>query len=237
MPKKDPNKKERSNVKEGEKNNSNEKDPQNKKAGAADNENEQENEKKDLLEMNLAEGEIVHYFSWKRASFALLGSIILAVIVLVAVSQGISWWGDEKSKQNEFFSQKSDKLEVQTQNIKKESEHLFVFKKKLDLVNSELLANHIYWSNFFDYLENNTLEQVSYNGFSGDISGVYTLPVIADDYNVINTQVQQMKEKEVTKNAEVKAASKGKVEEGGDEKSANVDFSLNLEVSRQLFIK
>jgi hypothetical protein len=198
-----------------------------------------ENKKGNALEMNLAEGEIVHYFNWKKAFFALVSSGFLAILILTAVYFGLFWWGEESAKQNEFFSEKSKELDEQIEETKKEAKDLFIFKKKLELVKNELLPRHIYWTNFFDYLEENTLSQVNYEQFSGTTDGSYSLPVITDDYNIINSQVELMRKDEVTQAAEVREASKSDSDNqgAGGANDSEVVFNLELQVSEELFTK
>lgn len=181
----------------------------------------------DLLDMNLAEGEIVHYFNWKRASFILISSIILVVFLLWGIVKGISFWGAKRVEQNEIFSQKIQQIEDQIDKVKSEARSLFIFKKKVQLAN-KLVDKHIYWTNFFNYLEENTLEEVYYTEFKGDINGKYSLPTKVNDYNVINSQVKQMRKQKETENAEVRKAT---------QKEKEVELNIDLKINQKLFTK
>ncbi len=195
-------------------------------------------DKKSVLEMNLAEGEIIHYFSWKKAFSSFVFSAILAFTILFFVYLGLSWWGEQRAEQNKFFSEKSEQLESQIENTREETEFLLIFKKKMEIINNELLPEHIYWTNFFDYLEENTLDQVGYSHFSGAIDGSYSLPVTTKDYNIINSQVELMRENSLTEEARVRSAAKNKEsEEESKEKDSEVTFDLELKVSEEIFTK
>lgn len=191
----------------------------------------------DVLDMNLAEGEIIHYFSWKRASFILLTLIILVILLLLGVSKGISMWGEKRVEQNKTFSQNIQEIEDQIEEAKNEAESLFIFKKKLELAN-KLLDRHIYWTNFFNYLEESTLEDVYYTDFQGSINGEYSLPVKANDYSVIDSQVKQMRKKENTESVEVRKATQKIGRENKEEVAGKrVDLNMKLKIDEQLFIK
>lgn len=191
----------------------------------------------DVLDMNLAEGEIIRYFSWKRAGFILISSVVLIIILILGIVKGLSMWGEKRIEQNETFSQKIEQIENQIEKNKSEAEALFIFKKKLELAN-KLMNKHVYWTNFFDYLEGNTLEKVFYTGFQGNINGEYSIPTKTDDYSVINSQVKQMREKEETKSVEVRRATQSGEKENTEEIAGNrVGLKINLKVNKELFTK
>jgi hypothetical protein len=205
---------------------------------------ENSSNKRSALDMNLAEGEIIHYFDWKKAFFALVGYSVLSIMIVASIYFGLSWWGEKKVGQNEFFSKKSEELSAEIEKTKKEIKPVFVFKEKLSFIDKGLLPQHVYWTDLFRYLENNTLEPVGYTQFSGNTNGSYSLPAIADDYNAINTQVKSMRENKFTRMAKVETAAKGGSggEEGGEggegsKERGSVMFNLDLEVSNEIFFR
>lgn len=196
---------------------------------------DKQQKKNNVLDMNLAEGEIIYYFSWKRAAFILVSAIVMVVLVLVAASWSISWWGEERVEQNEIFTKKTQQIEGQMEEAKSEAEDLFIFKKKLELAN-KLMDEHIYWTSFFNYLEKNTLKDVYYTDFKGGVNGVYSMPVKTNDYSVINSQVKRLRKDENTKRVKVREASQGGQESETEEVvGERIELNMDLEVDKQIF--
>ena len=199
---------------------------------------QKQNKKADMLEMNLAEDEIVHYFSWKRGIFLLAASVLLAAMVLGGVYYGLNWWGEKRVEKNEYFIQQTKNMDKKIKNAKEKAVPVFIFKKKLELAQT-LLKNHVYWTHFFEYLEDNTLDEVHYSKLTGDLKGEYRLPVIAADYNLIDSQVKRMRKAEPTKMAEVtkaeKAANLEKLKQATS--SSEVKLKMDLEVDEKMFLR
>jgi hypothetical protein len=98
-----------------------------------------------------------------------------------------------------------------------------------------LLNNHLYWSNFFSWLEKNTLSSVKYGGFSGDLSGLYTLGASAQSFADVSWQVKNFLNDPLTRQVEVMSASATKGKNKGQ--SGIVNFDLVLQVKPEIFRK
>ncbi|MDA3840739.1 MAG: hypothetical protein PF572_06685 [Patescibacteria group bacterium] len=108
------------------------------------------------------------------------------------------------------------------------------FQEKIFALES-LLDKHVYWSNLFSYLEKNTLEEVSFSGFSGDTSGSYGFTSKAkDSYFIATEQIKIYEEDENTKKVVFSSITLNEDEKTGE---TNVDFNLNLEVDPEIFYK
>jgi hypothetical protein len=107
-------------------------------------------------------------------------------------------------------------------------------------IGGELLSKHIYWTNFFKFLEENTLTGVYYSeNFSGDISGVYSLKATADSYRAISDQVKVLKKNEFVEDARVVSgviAEKSK-DAAGLQGSIPISFQLELALDPAIFNK
>lgn len=53
----------------------------------------------------------------------------------------------------------------------------------------DLLNQHIYWSNWFSFLEKYTLPDVYYTEFTGNSSGTMNLTAVTDDYETVTQQI------------------------------------------------
>ena len=89
------------------------------------------------------------------------------------------------------------------------------------------LNKHIYWTNFFTLLEQYTLANVHYNGFSAGSGGSLILNAVGDDFNAVAKQLKILEQSEnfVT---EVSISSAALSEEG-------VEFSIVLNLDPHLF--
>jgi len=119
-----------------------------------------------------------------------------------------------------------------------------------------LLNEHIYWTNFFNFLEDNTLDDIYYEDFNGGLSGLYTLNTAALNFDsFINQMDIWQKEEEYTKSisidgyqTEVEMSSEqeeeeeieGEVIEESRETQASqstINFTMGLEISPNIFYK
>lgn len=190
-------------------------------------------EERDVLEMNLAEGQIINYFDWKRGGGILASVIILILIILGGVYWGISMWGDYRAEKNEFFSEKSEKMEEQIEHLQENTQDAFIYKQKLQIAEM-LLDDHVYWTNFFELLEDRTFSDVYYIGFQGDIKGQYTISTQARDLSMIDSQVQYLQEADMIKDAKVRGAVNAE-EQSAEGQGEGVAFDLELKVEPGVF--
>jgi hypothetical protein len=119
--------------------------------------------------------------------------------------------------------------------LKTESDQILAFKKKTDAASS-LLDNHIYWTNFLDWLEKNTLSTVTYSGFSGKSDGIYELNASANTFREVSWQTRAFLADPSIIAVKVDEASM----QAGDDTTedagvAKVNFNLNLKVDPKLF--
>ena len=114
-----------------------------------------------------------------------------------------------------------------------EAKKVLVFKKKLSLVNS-LLDQHIYWTDFFKFLEENTLADVYYSGFAGDNKGKYNLTANGKDFSIIQAQVERFLSNEYVSEASVSQAGISTAEKKAGETS-EIAFGLKLVIDPAIF--
>ena len=95
-----------------------------------------------------------------------------------------------------------------------------------------MFGQHIYWTNFFKFLEDNTIKDVYFTGFAGDTGGRYSLNALANNYGNIAEQVNVLKNnKKVTA---VEAAA-GELVSGDRDNATKVKFTLNFSISKSIF--
>jgi len=190
------------------------------------------------LEPNLIKDKIIVFFDWKKNIISFLLLFIVSSLLVAGAYGGLFWWGEKKEAQNQEMVKRLEKLDEQIKQTEENLEEIFAFKKKLKLVDN-LLDQHIYWTNFFNFLEENTLPEVYYLNFSGDNSGNYNLPAIAKNFSDIEAQVRQMLESDYVIEAKVDQGSMTfrEIEPGSEVETGMVSFELSLSLDPNVFIK
>jgi len=190
-------------------------------------------EKSNILEINLVKDEINVYFDWYKNIAFLIVFVFLSFVLVAEIYLALTWWED---KNNSVVSQEETRfieLSEETKKIRSEAEEALNFQTKLSRANF-LLDNHLYWSNFFDYLEKNTLRNVQYSAFAGDIVGNFSLPAVSDNFPSLGQQVYQLQSDPNTLKVNISSGEKLESEEENIEK---VEFEIDLKVSPELFKK
>ena len=160
--------------------------------------------------------------------------LIVAIIFVLELYFGLDWWQKKQEDQIKVVSDKITEINAQVVSLKNKNEDALDYKAK-SAAFSALLNNHVYWNNFFSWLEKNTLNSVQYNGFQGDLSGNYQLDALAPTYADVSWQVKAFLNDPAINSAEVKSATLAK---DADKIKANqVSFSLSLQVNPSIFTK
>lgn len=190
------------------------------------------------------------FLNWQSKILWLLLFVAIAGLASIAAYGFLLILEKDKisSSQGAFANLTGIVAQIQSEEVY--AEEILTFNNKL-LAVDYLLNNHIYWTNFYKFLEDNTINDVYYEKFSGDLSGKYILPAVAKDYRSISTELrvlQSVSDKVLgvdTGGAE--SANKGATPttpvtttEGSSATTTpntNVKFDLNLNLNRSVFIK
>jgi hypothetical protein len=184
------------------------------------------------LEVNLVKGEIVKYFDWQRGLLIILVAVFSTMAVLSGLYWGISVWGSSsQSSQNSDYLQQYYKLSKQLSDLNPQVVAIKDFKAKLDRANF-LLARHIYWTNLFSFLENNTLSDVYLNSFSGGLDGNYSFGATTDNLDAIDAQVKKLQANPYVISVSVNSGAI--VGSGG---MPVVNFALPMVLNPKIFLK
>lgn len=185
-----------------------------------------------ILESNLIKGQALHFFNWEKNIVALIVAILISLLILT-----LGYWElkNREDKKIADLAELTDRIEVtktNINNISKLSAEAKNFQKKLYLVN-EMLNKHVYWTNFFKFLEEKTLAQVWYlGGFSGDLTGKYTFNARTMNYSLVEAQVEELLKSPYVSQAQVGG---GTVFAGTEDLPPGIDFVLNFTVKPDLF--
>jgi Tfp pilus assembly protein PilN len=240
---------------ENKKINRNEDTEENKKEAEEIEESEIINNKIDRIEINLIPDNIstipVQINKMIKSGFIFGLSMTITFLIYL----GIYVYGKSSEKKVEDIRAENSKLEQQYASYKKSLEDIKTTKINLDEI-IKLLDNHIYWTKFFNLLEENTIPEVFYYNFTGDTSGQITLNAITDSYlnvsrqmiafknatnfvdsiSVNNASANKLKvKKEETSNNEIQEeGSEDKIE---TEEQSVIAFNVFLDLKDDVFLK
>jgi len=187
-------------------------------------------EKIDILQSNLLKKEKdernISSVKWKRSSVFSIVSVFLASAIIYTANWDIEKWTMENKVDNINLA---DNLKILNDQIKIAEKNAQKNENRITLIN-DLIINHIYWTNFFKFLEENTLSEIYYNNssFSGNTDGNYTFNAIGPNYAIIEAQVEQFKKHPYVKDIIINSAAK---------KDEVVTFSLQIIVDKKIFQK
>lgn len=193
-----------------------------------------------ILEVNLIRDEVKIGFDWGRNLSLLILILFIAVLLVAEVYYGLNWWEQQENLKSQELAGEVSKVNQEISQIKNKSDEALSYKDKSNEL-GKLLNNHIYWSTFFNWLEKNTLNTVSYGGFSGDTTGIYALSAKAMSYAQVSWQVKVFSDSALVKKVEVldvtAASAKNDNKDTGKDADKGVNFSIKLDVDPVIFRK
>lgn len=127
-----------------------------------------------ILEVNLIKDEMRESFDLVKHGKTLLFALLVTSLFLLEVYLGLNWWSAYEEKRLMETETLFNALSQEIRDMKTESDQIVAFRQRVELADN-LLGRHVYWSNFFTWLEQNTLSSVGYNGFAGGNNGEYVL--------------------------------------------------------------
>jgi hypothetical protein len=190
-------------------------------------------EKSNILEINLVKDEINVYFDWYKNIAMLVVFVFLSFILVLEVYLALSWWQNQNNNAVGQEEARFIELNKEIVKIRGEAEEALSFQTKLNRANY-VLDNHLYWSNFFNYLERNTIENIQYASFEGSILGNFSIPAVSDSFPSLGQQVYQLQSDPHTVKASI---DKGEKLESEEENIEEIEFEIDLMVSPELFKK
>jgi len=184
-----------------------------------------------VLETNLIQGELVTFFDWRSKVIILVSAILMPIFVVGAVYYGLVFY--QKSNQAKNLAQAQKFAELGQNIIKEESgvKEISGFQAQLKIV-SQVFEQHLYWTNFFKFLEDNTIKDVYFINFDGDTSGNYIMNALAANYSSVSEQVNVFRN---NKKIIAVEANGGELVAENDTKKSLVKFTLNFSILKSIF--
>ena len=189
-----------------------------------------ETQEKEVLATDLIQREIVTYFNWKSSIVILLLLVFLDILVLFSGYQGLIYWEKNEKQKVEEINQELNGVNMQVMKAKKNLNEITLFQNKIEKVRF-VLDHHIYWTNYFKFLEENLLKDINFKGgFIGKTDGKFTFSGETKDFYRLTEQLKYLKN---NKNVLVAFSSGGSV--GGKFGDSVVNFDLELAVNPEIF--
>ncbi|KKR21073.1 MAG: hypothetical protein UT48_C0014G0007 [Parcubacteria group bacterium GW2011_GWE2_39_37] len=183
-------------------------------------------ETKTIVATDLIKGEVITFFDWQK-SFIYLVAATLISFLLIGFAYLILLYNIEIKKQNAQDFEK--KLALINEKISKEEvgiREIDIFQQKIILVNS-LINDHVYWTNFFKFLEENTLTDISFSSvFNGNAKGEYSFDATAKDFGAVVKQIEVLRNNKLVRSV---STNGGTVLRTDDAKEVNFDLKLSLD--------
>jgi len=191
----------------------------------------------EVLEVNLVRDEVEVEFNWGRHIGSLFLILILVAGLVTEIYFGLDWWQGQERTQTEKLKAEHAATTQQINNINNNSQDFIDFKDKVSLV-EKLIDQHIYWSDFFTWLEQNTLNSVRYVDFTGDIDGEYVLAAQTKNYRDVSWQAKAFKDNPWVDEISVRSASLQEEEiKDTNLKEEWIDFSIELKIKPEIFYR
>lgn len=185
------------------------------------------------VKANLIKDQGVLFFNWQQKMLTLSLSLILSCLAISLVYVGLLIWQKEKLNDNQATIANFEAINIEVLKNEDELKEITAFNKKLDIV-SFILNNHVYWTSFLAFLENNTLKDVYYESFTGDLTGNYRLPAVARNLDAVSLQLEVMKAYPMIRSVQY---SSSQTVTATKDSPAIVKFNLEMSLDPKIFIK
>lgn len=178
---------------------------------------------------NLIKNQEVVFFNWHENVLILSLSLVMCCLAIGFIYVGLLIWQKDRVQDTQLALQNSKIIDQQIALGEQAAVEIKSFTIKLNAVSS-LLDNHVYWTNFLKFLEDNTLKDVYLESFTGDISGEYTVPAVGKSLEAIALQLEVMKAY-----PKIKSLTADTGETNPDDET--VKFNLGMSIDPTVFIK
>lgn len=193
--------------------------------------NRPENPSSKVLETNLIKGEIITFVDWRKKIFILISAVLAPIFLISLVYAGLVYFQKSNLSQIENQAAEFGELDEKIKQAEEGIDEVTELQSRLKMI-EPIFAKHIYWTNFFKFLEDNTIPDLYYAAFSGDTSGSYALDARAKKYKNIAEQINLLRKNE--KISEVKSMG-GELFTNDQTGQKGVKFNINFNISKNIF--
>lgn len=170
----------------------------------------------------------------KRASPSLFLLVLFIAIAAAALSYiGMFWYQRQMGSRALAADKKIVALKQALAGVEQEKTGMQKTQTQLQAVQT-LLEQHLYWSNLFKFLEENTIPDVYYQNFNADAEGKATLGARAANFSSVAKQLAAFQENPLVREVKVSHIT-STVDRLG--KITEVSFGLTLQLFPEVFLK
>ncbi|MCK5061112.1 hypothetical protein KAR28_01020 [Candidatus Parcubacteria bacterium] len=192
-----------------------------------------------IIKTNLIQGEITTIIDWSEKKRFVFYMLLSLIIIIGGFYFALLGWEYKSKHDAAKLGGAIAELEEQIKEAEKTVKEVDDFQQKLKFA-SGLIDKHIYWTNFFCFLEENIITKaVVLGGFAGGTGGEYAFNIKAGEYIDIFDQVRVLKNNDKVIDARVLAGQQTiatKLKEDEEEISEKeVSFLLNMILKPALF--
>jgi hypothetical protein len=146
-----------------------------------------------VIKTNLIQTDTVDVLDWSENINMMLSAVFFACLLIALSYLGLEIKESLSAQKSQEINQKIQEVQMQILSAKSGLGDIDTFQKKLETA-STLLSKHIYWTNFFQFWEDNLLKNVYFSGnFSGDTKGKYSFTVVTDSYTDAANQIKLLR--------------------------------------------
>ncbi len=187
------------------------------------------------LKTNLIKEDVTTYVNWKKNIILFLFGLVFVILIIGGFYAQLIYKEYTSSLEGKDLDNEIKVLNVKISKLEEQNQEIIEFQEKLNIA-SGLLDNHIYWTNFFKFLEENTLSNTYYtSSVSGNTAGTFDFEAITKNYSDIDNQLRVLRANEYVLKANTLSGSMDEQGEEDEEISSGVKYSLELELSPDIF--
>ncbi len=171
-----------------------------------------------------------------RLGFYSIGAVVVCVLVYV----GLIFYESNIEQDVERVEAQIEQVKEEIDNYRSIQSESISLRAKTSAI-KDIIDTHVYWSNFFDKLEDHTINNVYYTSFGGDLnSGRINLKAQTKSFLDVGRQLLVFQNagnflSDVLINSAIKSEEKLTTETGEEVTKQKVEFSITLDVLPSVF--
>ncbi len=192
-----------------------------------------------VLGTNLIKNEVAIYVDWKKNITTIVAFVFVFVVILSSSLYVVRVQEKKIEANGERLDQELANLNQQLVTNKNDIKEADLFRRKIGIA-KYYLKNHIYWTKFFQYVEDYTLSNVSFGdvfSYSGGLERSFIFSAKTDSYADIVNQLRVLRKSEYVISAESDSGSALIVDLESSNAKSVISFDVNFSVDGDIFYK
>ncbi|MFA5413396.1 MAG: hypothetical protein WC348_02555 [Patescibacteria group bacterium] len=173
----------------------------------------------------------------KRGKSRQIILLVVVAVILAFIGVGaylaLKWYENKTELVLQKVEADLEVMDKKNRELALEKDQAQFFQKKLKTAD-KLLGSHIYWTNFFSFLEKNTVADVYFVNLIGGSDGQVVLSGVAKSYRAMARQIVSFRADDRVSKVSIMSASASVDTEGN---VVEVNFDAKLQLSSEIFLK